>query len=276
MLALPDGHELVASIDTMVEGRHFPAGVFPEDIAYRAVAAAASDLAAMGAQPLGMTLALTLPDTDALWLRAFSEGVAQAVSAYGLPLVGGDTTRGPLTISVQVLGSVEQGEALLRSGAREGDRLCVSGTLGDAAAALALEQGSITAEPDDADYLLQRFYRPTSRLSLARALVGQATACIDISDGLLADAGHIADASGVMIQIDSAALPLSPALSKSSNKDQVIRWALSGGDDYELCFCLPEAVPVPAGCTVVGSVLAGEGISCDVDVSELFGFDHFR
>ena len=275
ILRIEPGERIVTSVDTMVAGRHFPDGAFPEDIGYRAVAAATSDLAAMGARPLGMTLALTMPDADDLWLHAFSEGVGQAARAFELPLVGGDTTRGPLTISVQVMGAVPADQVLLRSGARPGDRVCVSGTLGDAAAGLALETGGLSVSLENAEYLASRFHRPMPRLALGRQLLGLATACIDISDGLLADAGHVASASGVRIAIEADWLPLSPALLALEDRDQALRWALAGGDDYELCFTLPEGQPVPDGCAAVGAVLEGEGVSCDVDPGEGGGYRHF-
>ncbi len=275
LLDIPPGEQLATSVDTLVEGVHFPEGAFPEDIAYRAVATAASDLAAMGARPLGMTLALTLPEADDLWLHSFSQGLAAVVADCALPLVGGDTTRGPLTISVQVMGAVPAGEALLRTGARPGDRLCVSGTLGDAAAALLLLEGQWDGEAQYADYLEQRFYRPRPRLALGQALRGLATAAIDLSDGLLADAGHIAAASGVKLRIDPALLPLSPALKAYHDSEQSLRWALTGGDDYELCFTLPADGALPDHCTVIGAVEAGEGVDCGGFALEMPGYQHF-
>lgn len=275
ILRLEEGERLAASVDTMVAGVHFPEDSFPEDIGYRAVAAAASDLAAMGARPLGMTLALTLPEVDELWLNAFSQGLAAAKTAFTLPLVGGDTTRGPLTISVQVMGALPPGQALTRGGARVGDNVYVSGTLGDAAGALAFLQGEWLPPVDAGEYLLERFNRPSARIALGRELLGRASAAIDISDGLLADAGHIAAASGVMIRILPASLPISPALATHASASQVRQWALSGGDDYELCFCLPPAEPVPAGCTLVGTVEQGEGVDCGADIDIPAGYQHF-
>ena len=276
ILKTEPGEQIVTSVDTMVAGRHFPEGAFPEDIGYRAVAAATSDLAAMGARPLGMTLALTLPEADELWLHAFSEGVGQASRALELPLVGGDTTRGPLAISVQVLGAVPANQALLRSGARPGDRVCVSGTLGDAAAGLALEGGELDVEPGDAEYLSSRFYRPAPRLQLGQQLLGRATSCIDISDGLLADAGHLASAGGVAISVEADSVPLSRALRGLEDRDKALRWALTGGDDYELCFTLPDDEPLPSGCSVIGTVSEGEGVSCDAETGDGgSGFQHF-
>ena len=174
VLSLRTGERLATSIDTLVSGIHFPEDAFPEDIGFRAVAVAASDLAAMGARPVGMTLALTLPEADDFWLHAFSQGLAAAVGDFNLPLVGGDTTRGPLTITVAVMGALPSGEAMVRGGAVPGDGVYVSGTLGDAAAALAFLQGDWQPEAVHAQYLLQRFYRPLARLDLGQSLLGVA------------------------------------------------------------------------------------------------------
>jgi len=276
ILRLEPDERLATSVDTMVEGVHFPADSFPEDIGYRAVTTAASDLAAMGARPLGMTLALTLPAADELWLHAFSQGLAAASVDTDLPLVGGDTTRGPLTITVQVLGGLPAKQAMRRDGAAPGDDVYVSGCLGDAAAALAVLAGKWQPpHPDDTEYLLHRFNRPRARLELGRRLLGLATAAIDISDGLLADAGHIAAASGCRLVIDPARLPLSSVLTSHPDSAQVQRWALTGGDDYELCFCMPSGVPAPPGCTRVGRVEAGSGVDCGLDLDSATGYQHF-
>jgi thiamine-monophosphate kinase len=275
ILRLEAGERLATSVDTMVCGVHFPDDTFPEDIGFRAVSVAVSDLAAMGARPLGMTIALTLPDADELWLHAFSQGLTAAVSEYQIPLVGGDTTRGPLAIAVQVLGALPPDLAMLRSGARVGDELYVSGTLGDAAGGLACLNGEWQADIDATEYLLQRFYRPRARVALGLQLLGHATAAIDISDGLLADAGHIAAASGVKLNIQPDLLPLSPALSSHPSKDTILRWALTGGDDYELCFCLPAGVRPPAGTTHIGRVTQGSGVDCGLAIDIPAGYQHF-
>ncbi len=286
ILNLEPGERLATSVDTVVAGVHFLEESLPEDVGYRAVAAAASDLAAMGARPLGMTLALTLPDADELWLHSFSQGIGAAAQELALPLVGGDTTRGPLTITVQVFGALPEGKALLRDGAQVGDAVYVSGTLGDAAGGLAVLEGRYRPKPAAAEYLEQRFFRPSPRLALGMLLLGagpgkseeagaRASAAIDISDGLLADAGHIAAASGVQIQIEAEQLPLSPALQAHPDRDQVLRWALAGGDDYELCFCLPPGATVPADCTRVGEVVAGGGVSCPGFDDLAAGYNHF-
>ena len=276
ILSIPDGCELVASVDTLVAGVHFPDDTFPEDIGYRCVAVAASDLAAMGARPLAMTLALTLPDADDFWLHAFSEGLGQASTALRLPLVGGDTTRGPCVISVQVFGVVERGAALLRSGAQPGDAVFVSGTVGDAAAGLALLQSRWQPEAAHGEYLLDRYYRPTPRLVLGEKLSGIASAAVDVSDGLIQDLGHIAAASGCAIEIQAAALPLSDALRSHPDRQQQLAWALGGGDDYELCITVPADLLPPEGFTRIGRVTEGQGVRCeDASIPEKPGYTHF-
>jgi len=274
LLDLPPGEVLVASVDTLVEGVHYPDDTFPEDVGYRALAVAASDLAAMGASPLACTLALTLPAADELWLQAFSEGLARACADCRLPLAGGDTTRGPATvITIQVFGACPAGAALRRDGARPGDRVCVSGTVGDAAAALAILEERWHPGPEAAAVLLERFNRPTPRLALGERLRGAATAAIDVSDGLLADLGHIAAASGVAIALHSAALPLSPALAAAGEQGRA--WALGGGDDYELAFTLPAEAAIPEGCTRIGEAREGSGLSVDGEPADASGYRHF-
>ena len=274
-LSLPDGHLLHISTDTAAEGVHFLASLLPADVAYRSVIAAASDLAAMGATPEALLLALTLPEADRVWLEDFSRGLAEVSREIGVPLVGGDTTRGPLSLTVTVLGSTPADRYLTRAGAQPGDRLCVSGTLGDAAAGLAVLSGELAVDQSAAAFLTTRYTRPSPRLALGQSLRDCATSCIDISDGLLADAAHIASASGVGLEIDSALLPLSKALRSSADLDQSLDWALAGGDDYELLFTLLDNMPLPDGCTEMGRVVAGSGISCD-RIPERIGYDHFR
>lgn len=272
---LPDGHVLQISTDTAIEGVHFPRDFAPADIAYRSVMAAASDLAAMGASPIGMLLAITLPAADETWLSCFAEGLRAASDATGLPLVGGDTTRGALSLTVTVMGSTPSSSGLRRDGARPGDRVCVSGTLGDAAAGLAVIQGTLhLVDQAAAEYLQTRFARPAARLSLGESLLGVATAAIDLSDGLLADAAHVAHASGVAIDIDSSKVPLSAALRQVTDTAQIRQWALNGGDDYELLVTLPPEAPVPEALTEIGRVAAGQGVSCDQTPAS-WGYDHF-
>ena len=275
LLQLRPGQQLVTSVDTLLADVHFPEDAFPEDIAYRAVAVAASDLAAMGAEPLAMTLALSLPEADEFWLHSFSQGLAAASRDCQLPLVGGDTTRGGLAISVNVMGQLPEGQALLRSGARPGEYFCVSGSLGDGAGGLAVQRAGLELSPEHAEYLWQRFYRPQPELALGMALRGIASAAIDVSDGLLADAGHIAAASGVRIVIDAKHLPLSPALTSLPDREVVLAWALSGGDDYRLAFTLPSEAALPEGCSIIGEVTAGEGVDCPAVIDIDPGYQHF-
>lgn len=274
-LSMPDGHLLHISTDTAVEGVHFLASLSPADVAYRSVMAAASDLAAMGATPMALLLSLTLPEADRVWLEGFSHGLAEVCNALGAPLVGGDTTRGSLSLTVTVLGSTPAGRYLTRSGAQPGDRLCVSGTLGDAAAGFAVLSEQLIIDESVAAFLTTRYTRPTARMALGEALRSCATSCIDVSDGLLADAAHVATASGVGLEIDSVLLPLSEAMGSLADSERSLDWALTGGDDYELLFTLPSSMPLPDGCTEMGRVVAGSGISCD-RTPERIGYDHFR
>ncbi len=275
ILTLPPGEQLVTSVDTSIEGVHFFRGAEAADVAYRAVAAAASDLAAMGAQPLGMTLALTLPSPSEHWLTAFRQGLSAASREFQLPLVGGDTCAGSLAICVQVMGSVPAGQALLRSGARVGDHLYVSGTLGDSAAALAALRGQWQPSSEIEGYLRGRFFRPPSCLALGQELRGHASAAIDVSDGLLADAAHIANLSGVAIEVDVDLLPLSLAVQSQSCQETRQRWALAGGDDYELLFTLHPSTAVPVGTTRIGEVTVGSGVHCSVAIDFPLGYQHF-
>ncbi|MGB5467180.1 MAG: thiamine-phosphate kinase, partial [Sedimenticolaceae bacterium] len=210
LLRPPPGLALAVSVDTLVAGRHFLVDADPLHLGHKALAVNLSDLAAMGAQPAWATLALTLPQVDRNWLRAFMDGFAALAATHDVQLVGGDTTRGPLSITVQVHGFVDSLLALRRSGARAGDRIMVSGTVGDAGLALQLMQQNPGGGSVDSR-LSRRLDRPTPRVALGRLLVGQASAAIDVSDGLIADLGHICDASGVGARVELARLPLSPA-----------------------------------------------------------------
>ncbi|SNC76578.1 thiamine-phosphate kinase [Marinobacter sp. es.048] len=280
---IPPGRDLVFSVDAFVEGVHFPRNYRSDYLGWRVLAAAASDLAAMGADPECFTLALTLPSVDEQWLEGFSTGLRSASGAFGFELAGGDTTSGPLTLSLQVHGTVEQGSAVRRSGAHPGDLIAVSGTLGNAGAAL-----DYLAEPEPcADMLavMEHYHRPWPRLDLAVAVRQYASAAIDISDGLLADLGHILAASRVGARVERARLPLSSALSRLKG-DKAVDYALRSGDDYELCVCFPpnswERAPEPlkSQFTVIGVVDAGSGlylddVDCGLEAAPA-GYDHFR
>jgi thiamine-monophosphate kinase len=286
LLRVPAGQLLAVSTDTLLAGRHFPDDTDAADLGWKALAVNLSDLAAMGAQPAWCTLALTLPHADAAWLDAFLDGFLELADAHGVALVGGDTTAGPLAITVTVHGFVPEGEALRRSGARVGDEVWVTGTLGDAAAGLQQwrARGLQSAK------LRHRLDRPTPRVEAGLALRGLARAAIDVSDGLAADLGHVLAASGVGAELELGRLPTSVPLLEHFGNDAE-RWGLqlSGGDDYELCFAAPAANAFAieqalAQCdviaTVVGRVVAGAGLSLRTPEGEAFdlpsaGFDHF-
>ena len=258
------GQQLAVSTDTLVAGVHFPHPCDPVLLGQRALAVSVSDLAAMGAEPLGFTLALTLPEADPAWLEGFARGLAQMAQSCAIALVGGDTTRGPLSLTLTVFGQLPTGQALTRAGARPGDLLCVGGSLGDGAGALPLVLGEQQAEGEAVDYLLQRYGAPQPQLALGRWLRGRATAAFDISDGLLADCGHIAAASGACLQVELPCLPLSPAL-RAVAGERARDYALAGGDDYRLAFSLPpEQLPALQAqwpeAVVVGRVVAGQGV----------------
>jgi thiamine-monophosphate kinase len=283
ILSLPVGQQLAMSIDTLVAGRHFPDGAQPYDIARRALAVSVSDLAAMGASPVAFTLALTLPDVDQPWLQQFSAGLRDAADYYQLPLIGGDTTQGMLAITVQVHGSLPQNIALKRSGAKPGDAIFVSGNLGDAAVALTLMQQSFDVTSAQQAFLHSRFYQPQAQLALGQQLLGKASAAIDISDGLLADLGHICKASAVAATLYSQQIPLSDVVKDVVDSQRALYYALTGGDDYELCFTAPvvqraeiiacgQSLAVPI--TEVGVIAAGDGVQCIDQAGAIVDFPH--
>lgn len=269
------GLQQVQVIDTLVEGVHFPSNMPAADLGYRAVAVNLSDIAAMGAIPRWMTLALTLWDKDENWVEDFAAGLFEAADEHDVALVGGDTTQGDAVVtSVHITGEVEPGRALLRSGARVGDTVYVSGTLGDAAAGLALCE-----QLGPQDELVRRFLRPAARVNLGRRLAGRASAAIDVSDGLVGDLRKMLDASGVGAEIDADKLPLSQPL-RERYGDKAIELALTGGDDYELCFTAdPEAVADIDGITAIGGIVAGGDLVCRQDGSIVevddSGYRHF-
>ncbi|MGS2722808.1 thiamine-phosphate kinase [Porticoccus sp. GXU_MW_L64] len=268
VLDIPPGEQLVVTTDTLVEGVHFPGDISAEQIACRALGSNLSDLAAMGAQPRWFSLALTLPNVDNTWLAGFSEGLAQLAKAYGCALIGGDTTRGPLSVTITAQGTVPRGSALTRCGARPGDRIFVSGVPGMGAAGLACLQGDFAADDGDVRHqLLNRFLSPEPRLQLGLQLRAIASASIDISDGLLADLGHICQRSGVGAQLDIKALQTLPWPAALPADGQLLQWTLAGGDDYELCFVVPEskldalyALQSEPAITAIGEIVEGEGL----------------
>jgi thiamine-monophosphate kinase len=261
---------IVVAVDTIVGGVHFPPDLSSHAIGYRALAVNLSVFAAMGAKPRWATLALTLPAADESWLEGFAAGFFELATQFGVGLVGGDTTRGPLTASVQLIGTLPSGQALRRSGGRAGDDVYVTGTLGDAAGALPLLARGGTATAAESE-LIARFEYPTPRVAEGLALASVAAAAIDVSDGLVADLGHICRQSGCGARIDIERLPLSRALCGIYGAPRAADFALGGGDDYELCFTArrEQAAAVAAALarcatpfTRIGELVAGNEVVC--------------
>lgn len=283
------GQSLALSLDTLVAGVHFPVTTSPENIGYKTLAVNLSDMAAMGAEPAWMLLGLTLPEVDELWLQGFCRGLSQLAAEHRVALVGGDTTRGPLTISLQICGFVPASQALRRDGAQVGDLIYVTGQLGDAGLGLqlALARCEVTLEPTRRDYFISRLERPTPRIAAGLALRGLATAAIDISDGLAGDLGHILTASAVGATLNVDALPLAAEVRGMGHE-----WwnlPLTAGDDYELCFTVAagraeeaERAMSQCGCAVtcVGRIEAEPALrlqrgSGEEIVNRAEGYQHF-
>ena len=285
VLCVPADRRLVVTVDTIVEGVHFPDGTSAADIGYRALAVNLSDLAAMGAQPAWFTLALSIPQAHETWLEGFARGLFDLATRYHLELIGGDTVRGPLVITVQAMGLTPTDGWLTRSGAKPGDALYVSGIPGEAAAGLQVIQ---TAMPETAtsQRLVQRFLRPSPRIELGQALRRVASAAMDISDGLLIDLEKLCAASRCGATVELQSLPYSNPMHDVFDAAACERFALSGGDDYELLFTVPPqqetefsrlAVDIP--CHRIGRIVSGSGVRCMRDAKEVSveirGFDHF-
>lgn len=286
LLNVPPGQQLVACTDTMVEGVHFLPGAPPSDLGWKALAVNLSDLAAMGGAPAWALLALTLPNDDAGFIERFADGFGELAHRHGVALVGGDTTQGPLAVTVTALGLVPHARALPRAGARAGDAVFVTGTLGAGAGALTLVRRGQTPGPA----LAERMRRPVPRLAAGLALRGLASACIDVSDGLLADLGHICTASGVGAEVDADALPVLDALRAAFDADDCRSLALAGGDDYELCFTVPAEraggvarafAGLDVAATRIGRIVAGAGVRALDSSGALVkvphpGWEHFQ
>ena len=288
LLDMPPGTELVAAVDTIVAGRHFPEGADARSIGHRALAVNLSDFAAMGATPAWATLALTMPSVDAAWLERFAAGLLDLADANGVALVGGDTTRGPLTISVQLLGHVPRGAALRRSGARAGDLLAVTGTLGDAGAGLEFVGAVLPETRPAALELIRRFEYPAPRVRFGLAARGIATAAMDLSDGLVGDLPKLAQASGLAAHVSVERLPMSEAMRAVVPAAQALAWALAAGDDYELLLAVPApryaelaaaADQLNLRLTTIGELRAGAGVTWSLNggdfVPGVRGWDHF-
>lgn len=292
LLQMPEGEALVVSVDTMVAGTHFLPDAPAARIAQRALGAAVSDLAAMAARPLWYTLALTLPDVSESWLEEFAAALAQRSAELGIILVGGDTTRGPLSLSLTVHGSVTRERALSRAGACVGDLIAVTGTLGDSKAGLESLLHPQKASLSSVEWLRERFYKPEPRLLIAQDLAAYLSSAIDISDGLLADLGHILKASECGAEIELSHLPYSDALIEFTKHEQQRQdWALTGGEDFELCVTFAEkhwqsvdAIARDKGqvLTVIGQIISAPTL-CLLNEGQPTphrytqqGFDHFR
>lgn len=279
VLRMPPGCELALTTDTLVAGRHFPVDTKACDLGWKALAVNLSDLAAMGADPAWITVALTLPEPDESWLGGFVAGLSEMLEASGAVLVGGDLTRGPLSVTIQAAGTLPAGSAVPRNGARPGDLIAVTGTLGDAA--LGLARWPKAGPEDAAAYLHARLVRPQPRIQTGRGLRGRASAAVDISDGLAADLGHILAASGVGATLIAEQLPASAAFAALCPAHERLDYQLGGGDDYELCVCLPATLQsAAADLTVIGRVEKQGGLRL-VDghgrpvAYRAGGYDHF-
>lgn len=284
VMDVDEGQQIVFSIDSLVPGVHFFSDDPSELIASRALCVSLSDLAAMGAKPQCFTLALSMPELDEKWLDGFSRGLFRIADKYHCELIGGDTVCGPLLVSVQVHGTLPRGTALTRSGANVGDIVCVSGTLGDGAAALSILQHKGGISNQHYRYLRERYYQPQPRFDISIAIRDFASAAIDISDGFIADLGHICRASGLGARIDLDNIPLSEALRAIDIERQAQRWSLFGGDDYQICFTVSpqkyeelisqnDSIDV----RVVGELIDGSGVSCGATGASLSsGFDGYQ
>lgn len=278
LLRIPEGQQLAVTTDTMVEQVHFFADADPKLLGHKLLAVNLSDLAAMGAEPFAVTLALTLPKVDERWLQAFAEGFMALAKQHHVDLIGGDTTAGPLTLTVQAMGLVPQGQALLRSGAQVGDDIYLTGPIGNAGLGLKIRQGYDCSSPE---WALQCFNQPQPRIAQGVQLRGVANACIDISDGVAADLGHILEKSHVGATLFWEQLPLSTELRAYIEHTGDWRLPLTAGDDYELCFTVsPQAAcALPAGCHRIGVIEVEPGLRLErAGQSTVFqskGYEHF-
>lgn len=290
LLEIAHGMELAVSTDMLVSGTHFFPDADPFQLGHKALAVNLSDMAAMSAKPRWCTLAIAMPDADEVWVEAFSRGFFSVADQYEVELIGGDTTRGPLTFCVQIMGEAPMGTAIMRSGAKVGDDIWVSGELGDAALALAHLQGRITLSDEALAICLPQLHMPTPRVELGLWLRGLAASCIDISDGLLADLGHILDLSGVGAELWLEAIPHSTVVGDYSDQAMADECVLTGGDDYELCFTAhPTTRPeveglierVGVNLTRIGTITEGPGLRVldaggkPIPITHM-GFDHFK
>ncbi|MDC9728709.1 MAG: thiamine-phosphate kinase [Methyloprofundus sp.] len=279
LLSVPMGYELAITTDTMVENVHFFPDVSPEDLGHKLLAVNLSDLASMGATPTTVTLALTLPSINEQWLKAFSTGLFALADQHNIDLIGGDTTAGPLTLTIQAMGLVKSGQALQRSNAKVGDLIYVTGTLGDAGLGLKVKQGFQIEKPES---ILNKFNKPLPKVKEGQQLQNIANACVDISDGLAADLGHILDMSAVGAVLNYEQLPLSEEVEQYVQSTEDWKLPLVAGEDYELCFTVsPEkANELDIGCTCIGVIEEELGLRLNkygkTSHFKKQGFDHFK
>ncbi len=289
LIEVSPGHQLAVSTDMLVSGRHFFADADPFKLGHKSLAVNLSDMAAMGAMPRWATLSLALPDVNEDWLQKFSDGFFALADKFNIALIGGDTTKGPLNICVTIMGEIKPGEALRRDGAKVSDEIWVSGTLGDAALALVALQSRVSLQADELAYCEQALHTPQPQVALGLALRGIANSAIDISDGLLADLGHILERSKVGAEIHFGTIPVSTIIRKKLAEPLLPQCVLAGGDDYQLCFTAPvsmhEKVMAAAKNTkttvaCVGQITSAAGLKVfDADhrimSMQTKGFDHF-
>ncbi len=276
LVTIPSNHQLVLTMDTLIEGIHFPTHTSPCDIGYKALAVNLSDLAAMGADPAWITLALTIPEVNSTWLDDFANGLFQLANEFNVQLIGGDTTRGKLSITIQAHGFVPTNQALRRDGAKVGDKIYVSGTLGDAGLGLRVARDNFDLPFDDKILVLQKLNRPAAKIKLGIMLRELANSAIDISDGLLADLNHILERSHVGARINANDIPLSKAL-LNLPREEALKLALTAGDDYELCFTVsPECEKLlPMNCYYIGEIVEGNQLQISGYTGDTSGYKHF-
>ena len=291
VLSIPDNMELAVSVDTMVAGVHFYADAEPGHIAHKLFAVNLSDMAAMGAKPKWATLTLTLPNSDHVWLQSFSDSLHELATRYGVQLIGGDTSKGTLNLSLHIMGLLPKGKALYRSKARVGDDVYVSNTLGDAALALQCTEGNLVFREAQLQNLLPALNQPIPQVELGQGLLNIANACIDVSDGIVADLSHVAKQSGVSIVIDVEKIPISAEYRQHLSMGGTYDFALCGGDDYELAFTAVKdrrgelidlAEQLGVTLTKIGRVVAADEVPVTLqlegepyELSEAIGYQHF-
>jgi thiamine-monophosphate kinase len=290
IIEVPNGRQLAVTTDTLVAGTHFFHDAEPEPLGHKSLAVNLSDLAAMGAQPRYALLALTLPASDERWVAQFADGFLRLADGCDVELIGGDTSQGPLSITVTVLGELPKGRALTRAGARPGDDVWVSGVLGEAALAVRHLKGELRLKGPDLDHCLRRLHQPTPRVKLGERLLDVATAAIDISDGLVADLAHICERSGMSAEVEFERVPCHPKVMPLKGLPAVRDAVLAGGDDYELLFTAPTArrrdvaeisAATSVGITSIGRIVAGTGVRVTDGLGRKVelpskGYEHFR